>query len=173
MEKTNSTFTLDQNKQVGRSLNPIEPRIRELVKSGNFYVIRRKKNNEPLNVSYSKFGLRWTTDRERNLLYFKRAQLRHKKDIEGNMIPYFWKYGVDGLEKSNDIYVEQFIPRDHYKIAEDGSITKTLDSRLQVAEYMFTSKALKMLYWVPQQDELVYSSNVDESDEESDPNIEI
>lgn len=169
MEKTKTNFTLDRDKQ-GRTLNPIEPRIRDLVVSGNFYVLRRKKTGEPLNVSYSKQGLKWTADKNRNLLYFRSAQLRHKKDIEGNWMPYFWKYGSEGLEKSNDIIVEQFVPRDHYKIGEDGKITNTLDPRLQVAEYLFTSKALKMLYWVPTEDKIVYSSDAGESDEESDPN---
>jgi len=159
-------------KQVGRTrtLNTIEPRIRELIEANEFYVLRRKKTHEALNVSYTRIGLRWTTDRNRNLSYFKSAQLRHRKNVLGEYVPYFHKNTPDGLEKSSNVYVEKFVPRDHYKDSE-GNSTSTLDPRLQVAEYIMTSKALKMLYWVPDASNIVYSSAEELEDEEA-PNTE-
>lgn len=159
-------------KQVGRTrtLNPIEPRIRELIEANEFYVLRRKRTHEALNVSYSRFGLRWTTDRNRNLSYFRSAQLRHRKDVLGNYVPYFHKNISDGLEKSSNVYIEKFIPRDHYKDSENGA-SSVLDPRLQVAEYIMTSKALKMLYWVPDTTISIYSSDGELEDEEA-PNTE-
>lgn len=41
---------------------------------------------------------------------------------------------VDGYKPSEQVYVEQFVPRNHK------------DTRAQVAEYLWVDKALKMLY---------------------------
>lgn len=168
----NQTF-LSQNKQGGRVLNEIEPRIKELISSNEFYVIRRKKSMEPLNISYSRVGLRWTTDRFRNLLYFKNAQLRHKVTVTGEHVPYFYKRGNDGLEKNSNVIIEKFIPMDHYRVDSNGNITNTLDSRLQVAEYLMVSKALKMLYWIQPDANMVYSSDEEIDTEGNDFNNEI
>lgn len=156
MEKSNTFSGAD--KQVAKTLNIIEPRIKELITSNEFYVLRRKDTGEILNVSYSRYGLRWTTDINRRMLYFRNAQLRHRKDIEGNLVPYFHKFSEDGLEKSSKVIVEKFIPKDHFK-------NDKLDARLQVIEYRFVSKALKMLYWVP--DNAIVYGNVEVEIEEA------
>jgi hypothetical protein len=160
MEKTNVPF-VETDKQVAKTLNVIEPKIKELIKDNEFFVLRSKRTGEILNVSYSRYGLRWTTDKNRRLIYFKNAQLRHKKDEYGNMMPYFHKLSVDGLEKSDSVVVEKFIPKDHYLPNKQNS----LDARLQVIEYRYVSKALKMLYWVPE-NRIVFSSAEEIDNEE-------
>lgn len=157
MAELQKTFN-GRDKRVARALNPIEPQIRERIEGRGLYVLRRKGSKEALNVSYSPFGLRWTTDRNRRLLYFKNAELRHKRDIVGNLIPYFHKFGKDGLEKSSSVYVEEYVPIDHYKLDQNGNSTLELDARLQVSEYMMASRALRMVYKTYEDSVRVFSS---------------
>lgn len=136
------------------AITPIEPWIRQFIKDRNLVVLRRKSDGLPLNVSYTIDGLRWTANSCGKLLFFRNAQLRTRV-IDGIRQPYFHALDSKGFEKSNKVYVEHFVPKDHYR--PDG----TLDSRKQVAEYSWGHKGLKMLYHTISSEErtrLIYSS---------------
>lgn len=92
-----------------------------------------------LNVSYSEEGLKWTQNRFRKLLYFRKARLQVTL-VNGkpHLIP------VGDLSKSDHVYVEEFIPQDHYN--KHGQ----LDRDKQLAEYQWCNKAVKLYYYIPQ-----------------------
>jgi len=87
-----------------------------------FWVLRRKKDNSPLNVSYTIDGLKWTSNKLGKALFFKDAYISKGKIV-----------GED-LEMSDEVYVELFDPIEFHSIP------------LQRAELRFLDKALRMCY---------------------------
>ncbi len=102
-------------------LKPIERGIASFIKDRNLVVLRDKRTGAALNVSYSEYGLTWTTNKVGRLLYFTKAFLKNGKK-------------VGDLTKSPNVYVERFVPRDH---------NSTMS---QVAEYTWVKKATHLLY---------------------------
>jgi hypothetical protein len=138
-------------------LNPLEPWIKQFIKDRGLKVMRRKDNRIALNVSYSEDGLRWTANNRRKLFYYKNAELRHKK-VGDMWLPYAHPLSPDGLQKSDSIIIEDFVPEDHYYPNGEKLIPK-----LQVAEYLWSNKGLKLLYHVDEirpeeSDRLVWST---------------
>jgi len=98
----------------------------------------------PLNISFSESGLRWTANNRRRLLYFKNAELRNVKLLvpgteESIWYPKFHALSQDGLEKSDNVYIETFVPMNH--TYPDGN----LRTKHQVAEYRWIDKALRLI----------------------------
>lgn len=91
------------------------------IASTEVYVLRRK-DGTALNVSYSEDGLKWTANKWKESLYYKRAYISSGK-IKGD------------LTKSPDVYVEKFIPINHS------------DPFKQAAESTWVGKALKLYYF--------------------------
>lgn len=83
-----------------------------------------------LNVSYSEYGLTWTANKFAKSLYYENAYLKQTDKgprFEGN------------LKKRRNVYVEDFVPRNHL-------INGRLDYEAQKAEYLWSNKALRLLY---------------------------
>jgi hypothetical protein len=132
------------NNRSNKTLSPIEPRIQEFIESQQLLVMRRKSDNMPLNISFSEAGLRWTANNRRRLLYFKNAELRNVKllvpeSTESIWYPKFHALSKDGLEKSDNVYIETFVPMNH--TYPDGN----LRTKHQVAEYRWVDKALRLI----------------------------
>lgn len=102
-------------------LKKIEKGIASFIKDRSLMVLRDRRSGAALNVSYSEYGLTWTTNKVGKLLYYKKAFLTSGRKV-GN------------LEPSEDVYVEKFIPRDHSSVSA------------QVAEYTWVKKATHLLY---------------------------
>lgn len=110
-------------------MKSIEPWIKSFIQDRNLVVMRTKKG-QALNVSYTQEGLKWTTDLDGNLLYYKDCRLKHKE-----VIPGVWRPYIDGSgERNPNIIIEAFIPRDHQNPYH------------QSAEYKACNKALRLLY---------------------------
>lgn len=112
-------------------MRKIEPWIRSFVSDRDLVVLRQTKDNKALNVSYSEDGLKWTTDTYGNLIYYDNARLRHKQLNKDSWLPYI---EGDTTQMSSKVYVEKFRPIDHSKVY------------LQIAEFLWCNKALRMLY---------------------------
>lgn len=106
-------------------MKKIEQWIRQFVSERDLWVLRDKLTNKALNVSYSPEGLKYTTNKYGDLVYFNNAKL---KKHNSKLIP------VGDLGISSKVYVEKFIPMDHK------------DFKLQIAEYLFADKGLRLLY---------------------------
>lgn len=119
-------------------IRPIEPWIRKYIEDANLVVLRDKRNNKPLNVSYTEEGLRWTCNKDAKLLFYKNAYLRHRDIGEKIWQPYI----VGDTKRNPHVVVEKFVPKDHRR--EDGR----LNIHLQKAEYLWCNKAMRLLYHV-------------------------
>lgn len=86
-------------------------------------VLRRKRDNVALNVSFTVQGLKWTCNKLGRALMFRRAFVS-----QGRIVP----APNTKLELATDVYVEKFIPRNHET------------EEAQVAEYMWINKALRL-----------------------------
>lgn len=127
-----------------REFKPIEEWIREFIRDRNLVVLRDRRG-KALNVSYSIDGLKWTANKFGKLLYYKNCYLGHEEVSPGNWRPVF----RGKMEKSPNVVVEKFVPRDHHNLGN------------QIAEYFWVQKAMKMLYHVPNEPEemaLVYKT---------------
>ena len=112
----------DPASQVGQSrFKQVEPWIAQLISDNNLMVLRNKKSGKALGVSYTEDGLKQCFNKFGKSLYYKHAFIREGR-VQGD------------TRKSPWIVVEKFEPRNH----------KTKNN--QVAEYLWISKALKMLY---------------------------
>lgn len=105
--------------------------ISDLIVSGSFYVLRDRQTGMALNTSFTKEGLKWSTDRMGRLIMYPKGRLvvdtvdgETKLEIRGNLTP------------SNRVYTELFTPKTH------------TSSRNQIAEYQWSNKALKLMYRV-------------------------
>lgn len=77
------------------------------------YVIRKKSNNEAVNVSYSPDGLMWTTNTSGQLLACKNASI--KVDLSSSNDYGYTNYTVTGDTRfNNNYYIEPFKFR-HFK----------------------------------------------------------
>lgn len=81
-------------------IREIPPHLISFIESKQFWVLRRKRDNFALNISFSPDGLKWTANKLGRALMFKRAFVS-KGRIEGD------------LSLSRDVYVEVFKPRNH------------------------------------------------------------
>lgn len=118
-------------------LKPIEGISRDFIASKNLMVLRDSLTHKALNVSYTVEGLKWTVNFSgKKLIYFRNAWIDVSTD-EG--IP--TTSIVGDLTPSRKVYVEKFIPRDHYD--HRGRLT-----RIQISEYTAVDKALKLLYHI-------------------------
>lgn len=97
--------------------------LTKLISDRCIFVLRRRRDNVALNVSYSEDGLKMTTNKVGKLLYYKKAFLTSGKKV-GDLSP------------ANDVYVEKFEPRNHASAAA------------QIAEYTWVKKATHLLYGV-------------------------
>jgi len=105
-------------------IREIDKGISQFIADKNLKVLRRKKDNVAINVSYSQRGLEWTSNKLGRCVMYKRAFIRNGKiSCSGN----------DCLI-SPDVYVEHFVPRNHTTEAA------------QTAEYTFIGKAFKLTY---------------------------
>lgn len=124
------------------NLKQIERGIATFIKDRNLVVLRDRRSNAALNVSYTEDGLKWTTNKVGRLLYYNKAFLS-----SGRM--------VGDLSPSKAVYIERFVPRDHPT------------SSAQVAEYTWIKKGTHLLYGsdAPAQKSmnLVYSTLGDKS----------
>lgn len=103
------------------NLKPIEKGIASFIKDRNLMVLRDKRSGAALNVSYSEYGLTWTTNKVGRLLYYNKAFLSSGKK-------------VGDLKPSPHVYIEKFVPRNHTSTSS------------QVAEYTWVKKATHLLY---------------------------
>jgi len=86
-----------------------------------------------LNVSYTDQGLRYTCNKFAKLLYFDNAFIVAKDGIPS----------IKGiLNKSKDVYVEDFIPRDHFITTK----IRWIDLDAQRAEFLWVNKGMALLY---------------------------
>lgn len=102
------------------SIKFIEPWVISFFKTQSLVVLRRKKDNFPLNVSYTEDGLKWTANKIGRCLYFKDGFIRGGK-IDSSM------------ELSDEVYVSHFVPINHRS------------ESAQSAECLWTKKALGLL----------------------------
>lgn len=112
-------------------MNQFNENISELIISGGFYVLRDKATGMALNSSFSREGLKWSTDRLGRLIYYPKARLvsdiidgKHVVEIRGDLTP------------SKRVYIELFKPKSQPS------------ARAQVAEFQWSHKALKLMYYV-------------------------
>lgn len=120
-------------------LNTIEPWIRTFISDRQMVVLRDKNTGLALHTSYTEEGLRWATDKHMRSLYYHRAELS-VQTIDNKPHVSFKARGKNGLEKSRNVIVEKFVPKDHFNSAGK------LNARLQSAEYVAVHRALKLLY---------------------------
>ena len=85
-------------------IREISPEIRQLIADKHMFVLRRKRDNVALNVSYSRDGLKWTSNKLGRCLMFKRAFVRN-----GRIEP----VGDYGAQEATDVYTERFVPSNH------------------------------------------------------------
>lgn len=129
----------------------IEDWIGQFVKDNNLYVLRERRSGRALNVSYSEDGLRWTVNKLGRSLYYRDAIMRLNSKTKFPELVTKRKT----LEKNRDVFVEKFIPKNHWK--PNGK----LNIANQVAELLWIDKALRLCYYVePKEEEnpLVYST---------------
>ena len=104
----------------------ISPHIREYLKQKKLYVMRDKRTNRPLNVSYTEDGLRYTQNSSGRWIYFQGAWADRtnsdKITFRGN------------LKRNREVYIELYEPRDHK------------DSKSKMFEFTFMGKAYRLLY---------------------------
>lgn len=94
-------------------------------------VVRDSRTNKALNVSYTVDGLKWTTNFNANkLVMYRNAWIDH---VDG--VPTI----AGDLTPSRKVYVEKFIPMDHYD--ERNRLKKE-----QISEYTAVDKAQRLLY---------------------------
>lgn len=112
----------------------ISPKVQRMLNDTDFYVLRLKKNNMPLNVSYTEDGLKFTAE-----LFYKNSSNLTNDISKGNIrYPYFenalvtstptktyWSNNTGGPElnikylmevsgeDSNKVYIEKYFPRGH------------------------------------------------------------
>jgi hypothetical protein len=119
------------------AIDPIDKAIGQFITDKKMFVLRSKATGQALNTSYSEEGLKFTTSPNGRLLYFKDAKLArdYKQLPDGQWVA--TKVGFVGdLSPNPDVYVEQFVPKNHNH------------QRTQVAEYITVSKAYRFLYHV-------------------------
>lgn len=105
-------------------LRKVEPWIRTFIQDRDLYVLREKRNDKALNVSYSPDGLKLTANKAGKLRYYKNAFFVTDGEIRGDMTP------------SRSVYIEKFVPKDHTNRSN------------QIAEFLWIDKAMK-LYRLP------------------------
>lgn len=121
----------------GRNMYVLDNRISRFITDKKMYVLRDRKTGVALNASYSEDGLKWTTNNRGKLLYYENAKLGSTVDLRRSLekgetiITHISVMSNDHtpLRKSNDVYVEQFIPMNQSTI------------KGQVAEYTWADKA--------------------------------
>ena len=96
----------------------------QFITDKHYWVLRRKKDNCPLNVSYTVEGLMWTTNKLGRSLFFKDTMVSM-----GKILPKHGKY-----VESDEVYYEKFAPRTHANYAT------------QTAELRWLDKAMRMSY---------------------------
>lgn len=117
----------------------IEERISNIITDAGFKVLRKKSTNEPLNVSYTEDGLRWTVNRDYRLLYYKEAYLKHRV-VDGQVSWY-----IEGdTTPADNVWVQDFVPMNHFYPNEK------LNRRMQGKEINMVDRALRMLYQIPE-----------------------
>lgn len=125
-------------------MNQFNENISDLIISGSFWVLRDKVTGMALNSSFTKEGLKWSTDRLGRLIYYPKARLVVDK-IDGQQV-----VEIRGdLTPSKRVYMELFKPKSQPS------------ARAQVAEFQWSNKALKLMYYVQQ--------NTQEIDDSVDP----
>lgn len=102
----------------------MNPQIVRYITDRHYWVLRRKKDDCPLNVSYTVEGLMWTTNKLGKSLFFKNAIVSM-----GKIVPRHGKY-----VESDEVYYEKFEPKTHASYA------------MQTAELRWLDKAMKMSY---------------------------
>lgn len=109
-------------------IRAIPPHLVQQIADKHFKVLRRKKDNVALNVSYTEYGLKWTANKLGRALMYDKAFI-----TRGRVVPA--RGGASSTPKiSLDVYVEHFVPRNHDTEAA------------QVAEFTWLNKALAMSY---------------------------
>lgn len=129
------------------SLSVISPRIAGIIKEGGLYALRDKRGRI-YNVSYSIEGLEWTTHLDEKPIWLKDAKfyttMTHNSEMSWvsdstSATPKVIVYG--NTDKKPHFVVEYpYIPRDHFRA------NGRLDPVLQKAEYLYSKKALMLLY---------------------------
>ena len=118
---------LDTDVQLLKELNP-RLAASEWIPSGSIVNIPGRA----LNVSYTEEGLKWTSSKTK-YLYFNQANSRLVLGKTKNMLV------LEGdLSKSPKVFVEDFVPRNHYR----GSVIHPD----QPTEYLWVDKGLRLLY---------------------------
>lgn len=102
----------------------MNPGIARYVTDRHYWVLRRKKDKCPLNVSYTVEGLMWTTNKLGKSLFFKDTIVS-----KGKIMPKGGKY-----VEADDVYYEKFAPINHTVYP------------LQTAELRWLDKAMRMSY---------------------------
>lgn len=74
-------------------------------------------------------------DKHGKFIYFKKAR-RVRREVNGKTFLEF----IGDTDMNPNLYVEQFVPRDHKNLGN------------QIAEYLWISKAMKMLYFAGDED---------------------
>jgi len=94
-------------------IKPIENRIIKIIERNNFKVLRDKRTHRALDVSYTEDGLRnWAIDPVTSKsYYYNNTYLKHNG---------YFPTLVGDLTKSEDVYVEDFVPRNLYMELEDS-----------------------------------------------------
>ena len=131
-----------------KELNPFLTRFSTLRKGTKVTI-----PGKAIGVSYSEEGLKWVCNNKCEALYFTNTKLSGGQ-FKGDLV------------KNERIIIEDFIPRDHYFSKESDGSRAYLNKTLQVAEYIVTDKAFRMLY-VPSDNKahepnkvMVYNSRV-------------
>ena len=102
----------------------INKSLSTFIRDKHYWVLRRKKDKCPLNVSYTVEGLMWTTNKLGKSLFFKDAIVSN-----GRIVP---KKGY--YEEADDVFYEKFDPLEHATYS------------IQTAELRWLDKAMRMSY---------------------------
>jgi hypothetical protein len=132
----NKTFSSGKTRK--NSLEPISQWVRSYVSGQKLVVLRSKKNDKPIEISFSEDGLKWVVDTKGKFIFFRDASPKLVRTVKGQFLK-FVANSNGGLQPSEDYYIETFIPKDHYR--NNGK----LSVYLQGSEYLMCKKALSIL----------------------------
>lgn len=115
-----------------RKGNEIDVNIQNFIASRNLFVLRDKKTDNALHVSYTEDGLQYATHPNTGrLVYFRNANFARVYDKQGNIL----RVDIVGDKRMNpNVYVEQFVPKNHANL------------RSRVAEYTAVDRGYRQLY---------------------------
>lgn len=97
-----------------------------------FKVLRQKKDDKPLNVSFTTQGLKWTQNKTGRFVYFDKSpnfNIKPSNAESGDILTFEGKNKID-----RRLYIEDYVPKNHS------------NSTIQKFEIVWLDKAIRLLY---------------------------